>query len=320
MPFKHRTSRKGRAGDAGFSIVEIVVSIVLMGTVVVAVLNAVGDQRQGVVGQSFRGAGRDGHRQRGGPCEPCTAELRLHDLRAGGRADRRVGEGNGLGHRSSTTCPAPMPSIPARGSTGATRIRGLRRDRTRPQLLVQTSHGLDRQPRRPGSSLNRGGEVQCLIVIRFSEHVSGHRDDGMTLVELLVSVVDARAAHDRAVERDHRHAAPTGQHRGPPQRRPRRADDQHVDSGGPRIGRARSTPARRLHRAVRPSATAIDLSGGSNVMMLTWTSDNGDGTTTTTNVSYHFAPSGDGATYNLSRVECNVHRRGVDLLQPDRPA
>lgn len=48
----------------------------------------------------------------------------------------------------------------------------------------------------------------------------------------------------------------------------------------------------------------IDLSGGSNVMMLTWTLDNGDGTVTTTNVSYHFAPSGDGETYNLSRVEC----------------
>ena len=53
-----------------------------------------------------------------------------------------------------------------------------------------------------------------------------------------------------------------------------------------------------------PVCDGIDLSGGSNVMMLTWMVDNGDGTITTTNVSYHFAPSGDGETYNLSRVEC----------------
>ncbi len=48
----------------------------------------------------------------------------------------------------------------------------------------------------------------------------------------------------------------------------------------------------------------IDLSGGSNVLMLSWESVDGDGTVTTTNVSYHFAPSADGLTYELSRVEC----------------
>ena len=40
--------------------------------------------------------------------------------------------------------------------------------------------------------------------------------------------------------------------------------------------------------------------------------------TTTVNVSYHFAPSGDGVTYNLSRVECTSIGRGVDLPQQHR--
>ncbi len=48
----------------------------------------------------------------------------------------------------------------------------------------------------------------------------------------------------------------------------------------------------------------IDLSAGSNVVMMSWEDDDGDGVVTTTNVSYHFAPSGDGQTYELSRVQC----------------
>ena len=48
----------------------------------------------------------------------------------------------------------------------------------------------------------------------------------------------------------------------------------------------------------------IDLSAGSNVLMLSWEDDDGSGVVTRTNVSYHFAPSGDGQTFELSRVEC----------------
>ena len=48
----------------------------------------------------------------------------------------------------------------------------------------------------------------------------------------------------------------------------------------------------------------IDLSNGSNVLMLSWEDDAGSGAVTTTNVSYHFAPSGDGQTFELSRVQC----------------
>jgi hypothetical protein len=50
----------------------------------------------------------------------------------------------------------------------------------------------------------------------------------------------------------------------------------------------------------------IDLSNGSNVMMLSWSTENGDGTTTVTNVSYHFAPTDDPPTvFELRRVECS---------------
>ena len=50
----------------------------------------------------------------------------------------------------------------------------------------------------------------------------------------------------------------------------------------------------------------IDLSNGSNVMMLSWSTENGDGTTTTTNVSYHFAPTDDPPTvFVLNRVVCS---------------
>jgi prepilin-type N-terminal cleavage/methylation domain-containing protein len=48
----------------------------------------------------------------------------------------------------------------------------------------------------------------------------------------------------------------------------------------------------------------IDLSAGSNVLMLSWEDDDGSGVVTRTNVSYHFAPSDDGQTFELSRVEC----------------
>lgn len=48
----------------------------------------------------------------------------------------------------------------------------------------------------------------------------------------------------------------------------------------------------------------IDLSTGSNVLQLEWDIENGDGTTTSTKVSYHFAPAADGETYEVSRSEC----------------
>lgn len=48
----------------------------------------------------------------------------------------------------------------------------------------------------------------------------------------------------------------------------------------------------------------IDLSSGSNVMLLTWSTETGNGNVVLTNVSYHFAPAGDGQTYELTRVVC----------------
>ncbi|MGB0111722.1 MAG: VWA domain-containing protein, partial [Ilumatobacteraceae bacterium] len=54
-----------------------------------------------------------------------------------------------------------------------------------------------------------------------------------------------------------------------------------------------------------PVCDGIDLSNGSNVVMLEWSTENGDGTLTDTKVSYHFAPSADDPlVYVLSRVEC----------------
>ena len=49
----------------------------------------------------------------------------------------------------------------------------------------------------------------------------------------------------------------------------------------------------------------VDLTNGSNVVMMSWyvdTNSNGEGVVT--NVAYYFAPSADGVTYELSRVEC----------------
>ena len=40
--------------------------------------------------------------------------------------------------------------------------------------------------------------------------------------------------------------------------------------------------------------------------MMSWYVDaNSNGEGVVTNVSYHFAPSGDGITYELSRIECS---------------
>ena len=54
-----------------------------------------------------------------------------------------------------------------------------------------------------------------------------------------------------------------------------------------------------------PVCDGIDLSAGSNVLLLSWSSDTGTGTTVSTNVSYHFALSDDGSSYELSRVVCS---------------
>ena len=64
----------------------------------------------------------------------------------------------------------------------------------------------------------------------------------------------------------------------------------------------------------------IDLSAGSNVLMLSWETVGPDGAVTTTNVSYHFAPSDDGQTYELSRVECVGSGSVVVVHVPCRPA
>ncbi|MEQ8436461.1 MAG: VWA domain-containing protein [Ilumatobacter fluminis] len=56
-----------------------------------------------------------------------------------------------------------------------------------------------------------------------------------------------------------------------------------------------------------PVCDGIDLSDGSNVLMLTWSVANGTAegvTTQLTNVSYHFSPSEDGSHFVLRRVEC----------------
>ena len=52
-----------------------------------------------------------------------------------------------------------------------------------------------------------------------------------------------------------------------------------------------------------------NLADGSNVIMLSWTSQTATGTTTT-NVSYNFSPAGDG-TYQLRRVKCTSVSAGV---------
>lgn len=57
-----------------------------------------------------------------------------------------------------------------------------------------------------------------------------------------------------------------------------------------------------------PVCDGIDLSAGSNVLMLSWTVEGATGTGTevvTTNVSYHMTPAGDGETFELWRIECS---------------
>lgn len=49
----------------------------------------------------------------------------------------------------------------------------------------------------------------------------------------------------------------------------------------------------------------IDLSGGSNVLLLSWSTETGNGGSVETNVSYHFAIADDGQTYELKRVVCS---------------
>lgn len=51
------------------------------------------------------------------------------------------------------------------------------------------------------------------------------------------------------------------------------------------------------------TCAGIDLSSGSNVLMMTWTTESGGGPVTT-NVSYHFRPADSGTDYELLRVEC----------------
>ncbi len=65
-----------------------------------------------------------------------------------------------------------------------------------------------------------------------------------------------------------------------------------------------------------PTCGGMDLSGGSNVLMLTWSvevpvSPGDPQQYVTTNVSYHFAPSGDGTTFDLIRVECTTSDGGA---------
>ncbi|MFZ4719598.1 MAG: vWA domain-containing protein [Ilumatobacteraceae bacterium] len=59
--------------------------------------------------------------------------------------------------------------------------------------------------------------------------------------------------------------------------------------------------------AASPCGTACPpnvVLDGSNAMMLTWQTTGANGAVSTTKVSYHFAPAGDGL-YELRRVECN---------------
>ena len=53
-----------------------------------------------------------------------------------------------------------------------------------------------------------------------------------------------------------------------------------------------------------PTCDGIDLQAGSNVLLLSWSTELGEGRTTTTNVSYHFAPAADGADFELTRIVC----------------
>lgn len=54
----------------------------------------------------------------------------------------------------------------------------------------------------------------------------------------------------------------------------------------------------------------IDLTTGSNVLLLSWSTELGEGRTTTTNVSYHFAPAASGDDYHLTRVVCTSSGAG----------
>ncbi len=54
----------------------------------------------------------------------------------------------------------------------------------------------------------------------------------------------------------------------------------------------------------------IDLSNGSNVLLLSWTSVTDDGSPLDTSISYHFAPAADGVLYHLTRVKCTSSGTG----------
>ena len=121
------------------------------------------------------------------------------------------------------------------------------------------------------------------------------------------------------VERDRRHAPPAGQHRGTHQRRPQRTDDRHVDPGRPRVGRHGRHQSRRDTVRRRHVCDGIDLSDGSNVLLLSWSTETGNGGTVETNVSYHFAVADDGRATS-SRASCARRRADVDVQLVRRAA
>jgi len=59
-----------------------------------------------------------------------------------------------------------------------------------------------------------------------------------------------------------------------------------------------------------PAASPCRATVCDDVLMLSWTTVTAGGGSVETNVSYHFAPSPDGLTYELSRVECTSNGGG----------
>lgn len=67
-----------------------------------------------------------------------------------------------------------------------------------------------------------------------------------------------------------------------------------------------------------PTCDGVDLSTGSNVLLLTWTTTGPSGPSTTA-VSYHFRPQRDGRGFELVRVECTSGACAAQQILRDLP-
>ena len=88
-----------------------------------------------------------------------------------------------------------------------------------------TGEDHNHQPKWKGDSFDAGGQEQCLSSPRKQ-----HRDSGMTLPELLISVGPHRDPHRLAGDVDHRPLQAGRQHEWSHQQRSLRAERQHLDA------------------------------------------------------------------------------------------